>query len=264
MKRVSYCLRLWRAYLRVGFLTMTQYPADTVILLISMLVREASGFVGILAIVGVTGGMGNWNVYEVCILFSMCAVIEAIGQAFFDNVWGMDHMMRRGELDVFLTRPAPVFLQVLGQVTHFQAVLSLIIYVGIFVWAALQLNLHIGLYEALILVEYVIFGTMVNSGIYAIFNFLNFWIVQGEDIAVLVQTCREFVKYPLNVFPAAIQGFFTFLLPLGFAAYYPAMALLGKTTLPVELMLPAVGVFVVFLAFLVWRAGLRGYNSTGT
>ena len=122
MKRVSYCLRLWRAYLRVGFLTMTQYPADTVILLISMLVREASGFVGILAIVGVTGGMGNWNVYEVCILFSMCAVIEAIGQAFFDNVWGMDHMMRRGELDVFLTRPAPVFLQVLGQVTHFQAV----------------------------------------------------------------------------------------------------------------------------------------------
>ena len=71
---------------------------------------EASGFVGILAIVGVTGGMGNWNVYEVCILFSMCAVIEAIGQAFFDNVWGMDHMMRRGELDVFLTRPAPVFL----------------------------------------------------------------------------------------------------------------------------------------------------------
>ena len=131
-------------------------------------------------------------------------------------------------------------------------------------WAALQLNLHIGLYEALILVEYVIFGTMVNSGIYAIFNFLNFWIVQGEDIAVLVQTCREFVKYPLNVFPAAIQGFFTFLLPLGFVAYYPAMALLGKTALPVELMLPAVGVFVVFLAFLVWRAGLRGYNSTGT
>ena len=88
--------------------------------------------------------------------------------------------MRRGELDVFLTRPAPVFLQVLGQVTHFQAVLSLIIYVGIFVWAALQLNLHIGLYEALILVEYVIFGTMVNSGIYAIFNFLNFWIVPGR------------------------------------------------------------------------------------
>ena len=44
------------------------------ILLISMLVREASGFVGILAIVGVTGGMGNWNVYEVCIfVFHVCS-----------------------------------------------------------------------------------------------------------------------------------------------------------------------------------------------
>ena len=81
---------------------------------------------------------------------------------------------------------------------------------------------------------------------------------------MLVQTCREFVKYPLNVFPAAIPGVLYLSAAAGFVAYYPAMALLGKTTLPVELMLPAVGVFVVFLAFLVWRAGLRGYNSTGT
>ena len=81
---------------------------------------------------------------------------------------------------------------------------------------------------------------------------------------MLVQTCREFVKYPLNVFPAAIQGFFTFLLPLGFVAYYPAMALLGKTSLPVPVLMPVVAAVVILLAALIWNAGLRGYNSTGT
>nr|WP_296265815.1 ABC-2 family transporter protein [uncultured Merdimonas sp.] len=264
MKRVKYNWELWCAYMRVGFLTMTQYPADTIIMLISMLVREASGFIGILTIAGVTGGVGNWNIYEVCILFSMCAVIEAIGQAFFDNVWGLDYIVRKGELDVFLTRPASIVIQMLGKVMHFQAVLSMFIYIGIFVWAAMKLSLVFGPYQILILAEYVIFGTMVNSGIYMIFNCLNFWIVQGEDIAVLVQTCREFVKYPLNVFPAAIQGFFTFLLPLGFVAYYPAMALLGKTSLPVPVLMPVVAAVVILLAALIWNAGLRGYNSTGT
>ena len=155
-------------------------------------------------------------------------------------------------------------MQVLGEYMFFQAILATVVYVGIFLWAAWQIGLSFGGYEVLLLLEYLVCGTIINSGIYLIFNCLNFWLIQGGDMAVLVQTCREFVKYPLNVFPAAIQGFFTFLLPLGFVAYYPAMALLGKTTLPVELMLPAVGVFVVFLAFLVWRAGLKGYNSTGT
>lgn len=264
MRRIKYYAGLWRAYLRIGFLTMTQYPSDTVIWIISMLVREASGFVGILAIAGVTGGLGEWNVYEICMLFAMCAVIEAIGQAFFDCVWGIDSMIRRGEIDVFLVRPASPFFQVLGQRIHFQAVLSMLVYIGIFVWAACAEGLAIGWREALFIAEYILCGTVINSGIYTIFNSLNFWIVQGEDIAVLVQTCREFVKYPLHIFPVAIQGFFTFLLPLGFVAYYPALALFGKTDLPVAWLLPLVAAGVFLAASAVWKSGIRGYNSTGT
>ena len=115
IRRLAYGWQLWKGYMRIGFLKMTQYPADTSIWLVSMLIREASGFIGILAIAGVTGGIGSWNVYEICILFSMCAVIEAIGQTFFDSVWELINMIRWGRLDVYLTRPAPVLLQVLGE-----------------------------------------------------------------------------------------------------------------------------------------------------
>ena len=46
MKRFVHYLRLWMGYQRRGFLEMTQYPADTVIMVISLLLREASGFIG--------------------------------------------------------------------------------------------------------------------------------------------------------------------------------------------------------------------------
>src|SRR5699024_8061214 len=92
--RLRYYGRLWKAYMRIGLLTTTQYPADTVIWIISMLLREAAGFVGILAIASVMGSLGAWSFYEICLLFSMCAVIEAISMAFFDNVWSIDSMIR--------------------------------------------------------------------------------------------------------------------------------------------------------------------------
>ena len=57
--------------MRIGFLCMTQYPADTMIWFISMIIREACGFVGILAVAGVTGHLGDWGIYEICLLFSM-------------------------------------------------------------------------------------------------------------------------------------------------------------------------------------------------
>lgn len=262
--KLKYYVRLWAAYARIGLLMTTQYPADTFIWIVSMIIREASGFIGILAIAGVTGGLGEWGFYEICLLFSMCAVIEAIGQAFFDNVWSIDLFIRRGDMDVFLVRPASPFFQMLGKRMHFQAVLSMFFYIGIFIWSVNGIQLTFGFHEIFVLLEYLICGTMINSGIYTIFNCLNFWIVQGEDVAVLVQTCREFVKYPLHIFPAFIQGFFTYFLPLGFVAYYPVLCLLGKTEMPVEFLLPAVAVLVAGIAGVFWRMGIKGYNSTGT
>ena len=110
----------------------------------------------------VTGGLGTWGFYEICLLFSMCAVIEAIGQAFFDNVWSIDKMIRRGEMDVFLIRPASPFVQMLGQIMHFQAVLSMVVYVGILAWSIHGIGLSVGVREIVLLVEYVIFGTVIT------------------------------------------------------------------------------------------------------
>ena len=42
--RMKYYAKLWLRYMRIGFLCMTQYPADTMIWFISMIIREACGF----------------------------------------------------------------------------------------------------------------------------------------------------------------------------------------------------------------------------
>lgn len=264
MKRLRYYVRLWNGYQRIGFLVLTQYPADTVIWIISMLLREGAGFLGVVTIANVAGGLGSWNLYEICLLFSMCAIIEAMGQAFFDNVWGISHNVTRGLLDVLLVRPAPPFFQLIGQVVHYQAVISMAVYGAVMVYSLVQLKIGFSVGLVLFLMEFIICGTMINSGIYAVFNSLNFWVIQGEDISVLVQTCREFVKYPLGVFPGVIQSFFTFIIPFGFVGFYPASFLTGKAGEWVIYALPVCALLVLGVGMLVWRAGLRVYDSAGS
>ena len=264
MRRALYYMRVCKAYLRIGFVTLVQYPADTVIWILSMLLREASGFIGIITIASVAGGLGNWGIYEICILFSICAIIEAIGQAFLDCVWNISSSIRKGKLDVILVRPVSPFVQLLGQRVHFQAVITMVIYIGILAYSMRQLGISGGVGTILFLLETIICGMLINTGLYTIFNSLNFWIVNGNDVAELVLTCREFAKYPLSVFPMMIRTFFTYMIPFGFMGYYPVAFLTGKTGAWVIWAMPLAAFGVASVAGLLWKAGLRGYNSTGT
>lgn len=264
MKRLKYYVRLWCGYMRIGLLVLVQYPADTMTWIASMLLREAAGFLGIVTIANVAGGLGSWNLYEICLLFSMCAIIEAVGQAFLDNVWGINGQVRRGTLDVLLVRPASPFIQMMGQRFHFQAVLSMLVYAGVMIWSMSKLNIGFRIGTILFLLEFLVCATAINTGIYTIFNAFDFWIVQGEDIAAFVQTCREFAKYPLVVFPVVIKGFFTYIIPFGFVGFYPAAYLAGKAGIEVVLLLPVCAGVVTAIAALLWRRGIGSYNSTGT
>ena len=83
-------------------------------------------------------------------------------------------------------------------------------------------------------------------------------------MAVLVQTCREFAKYPIGAFPGVIRTIFTYVLPFGFVGYYPAAYLTGKTGSWVLAGLPLSAVAVAAVAAVFWRLGSRAYDSTGT
>ena len=264
MNRVVYYLRLWKGYQRRGFLEMTQYPTDTVIMIISLLLREAAGFIGILAIAYAAGGLGGWGVYEICLMFSMCALVESISMTFLDNVWEINRLVHQGRMDVFLVRPAPLFFQVLGDVAHYPALVSMVIYAGTMIFSMAQLGIGFSAGLLLFMAEYLVCGVLVNTGIYTIFNSLNFWIIQGEDVAVLVQTCREFAKYPIGAFPGIIQMVFTYVLPFGFVGYYPAAYLAGKTGNWVLAGLPLSAAAVSLAAAVFWKLGTQAYDSTGT
>lgn len=241
-----------------------QYPMTSFLWFISAIVKEATGFLGIILIARTLGGLGGWNLYEICVLFGMAMIPESLGQIFFDSVWNIGGSVQNGGMDKLLIRPIPVLFQFLCSRYFFQGIITFVSGVAIVIFGEMQLGLVFSVEKILFLLEFIVLGTILNSSIYLIFNCLNFWLIQGNEISNLVQTFRQFAKYPLGVFPVVIKFCMTTITPFGFVGYYPALYMIGRGNSMMPFILPLVAGAVAFLGIRIWCAGVRGYNSTGT
>jgi ABC-2 type transport system permease protein len=75
---------------------------------------------------------------------------------------------------------------------------------------------------------------------------------------------HEFAKYPLSMYPRAIGLLLTWLIPFGFASFYPASYLLGRDASALVWLGPAVSALLLVAGYRVWLFGLRHYASTGS
>jgi ABC-2 type transport system permease protein len=78
----------------------------------------------------------------------------------------------------------------------------------------------------------------------------------------------EMLSYPMSVYEEWFRKFFTYVIPMAFINYVPALRLLGRVD---ELPAPWVGwlsplacVAVFAVALRVWNWGVRKYQSTGS
>jgi len=73
----------------------------------------------------------------------------------------------------------------------------------------------------------------------------------------------------MHIYEAWMRSVFTFVIPMAFINYYPALYLLGKpdpTGMPAWLpfIAPLVALLVFAVAVRVWRVGVQHYQSTGS
>jgi ABC-2 type transport system permease protein len=114
------------------------------------------------------------------------------------------------------------------------------------------------------------------GGAMLLFSFLlmvatvSFWHTRSGKLQDMVQASgRAFAGYPLSIYPTGVRWFLTLALPLALVTYYPAQRLLGRNETGALLPILSVaaipmGLLFLGLAGLVWRAGLRHYQSTGS
>lgn len=178
--------------------------------------------------------------------------------------------VRDGSLDTMLVRPVPVLAQVAADRFALRRLGRVGQGLGVLGWALSSLDVAWTPGKVLLVPVMVVAGAAIFAAVMVVGAAFQFVAGDAAEVqnAFMYGGCTM-LKYPPTVFAADLLRGVTFVVPLAFVNWLPALYLLGR---PDPLGLPGwaafaspLVAFAVFLpASLAWRAGVRSYRSTGS
>jgi ABC-2 type transport system permease protein len=214
--------------------------------------------------------MAGWTLWEVALLYAIAETSFATAELVGSGLDDFQVRVAQGTFDRVLTRPRGAFFQVLaddlalrraGRVAQGLLVLAL---------ATRNLSLSWTPDKLLVLLMALVCGAAIFFSVFVLAASFCFWSVEGKEATHVVSYGGvTLVDYPIDIYAGWLQRFVTFLLPLAFVSYYPALYLLDRPDplgLPPWLRLasPLAAVGLGVLAMVGWSLGVRRYQSTGS
>lgn len=204
----------------------------------------------------------GWNLYEMLLLQSIFITSGGLSYLLWEGmVYSTMFRVVDGTFEVVLLKPlSPLFYLVVSSFNP-QSFGTVIGGSVLFGFALSQT----GVASAMAAAQFLLFfaaGFFVLSGINMMMAAMSFKWVRNTRITEIFNSVLNFGKYPAGIFPTAVRGVTTFIIPVMMIGFFPASALLGR--LPPEAYL-AIIPCVLFMLFGVWvyKLMVRKYEGVG-
>lgn len=263
-------VQLYGRYLGISIRSQMQYHASFVMQSVGHLLMTVLEFVGMLILFDRFGRLEHWRLEEVALFYGMINIAFSFADAFSRGFDLLGNQIKSGDFDRVLLRPRSAALQVAGQELTLKRIGRLAQGLFVFFWAVGQLDLDWSVSKSLLMVSTIAGGAAMFAGLVILQATLAFWTTESLEIMNTVTYGGvETAQYPLSIYREWFRKFFTFVVPLAFANYYPVLAILGKpdpwgAPAWIQWLSPAVGLLFLLACLRVWRFGVRHYTSTGS
>ena len=264
--KIKRFFRLYTRYVAQYFKSVFEYPVDTVIRILAMVITQFSGYVAIWAMFQNITDIAGWSFWEVVLIYATMSMVIGLGELFFEGVWSIAGLAGRGKLDIYLTRPFPVLPQILVSSVGIHGLGNFVTALIFFVQAIAHLSVSLSLIHMILFFLLVITALPIHFSLLLLGNSVSLLTrqINSGSFPTLILKLSDFTKYPISIYPRLLQIVFTFLVPYAFVSYYPATYLLGKGDFPwFALLGPVISAIFLLLSVRVFSYGLGKYESTG-
>jgi ABC-2 type transport system permease protein len=254
-------LRSLGAHIRAAM----QYEADFWILVVAAMLMQAVGVVFLGAVFARIPRLNGWSFWDVVLIYAMVTIAEGIGSLFFEGTWRLSRRVNLGELDYALVRPYPVVLQVMSSDIGLNGAGNLVTG-GILLGLGLaHVDLHWTFATVALTVVLMISAILVKLAISLGTNAAAFWIAGPYNtFAYAMHQVGELARYPITIYATGVRVAIGLLIPFAFVSFFPISALLGRGSWAwLGFLTPLAAAYCVLVTALVFRRGLRRYESTG-
>ncbi|MFE4492907.1 ABC transporter permease [Streptomyces niveus] len=230
----------------------------------------AFDFIAILMMFSHVDRLGGYSLPEVAFLYGAAGASFGLADLAMGSTDRLGRRIRDGTLDTLLVRPAPVLAQVaadrfalrrLGRITQGLLVLGYALVTVDIAWTPVKVAM---------IPMMIISGAVIFSAVFVAGAAFQFWAQDAAEVQnSFTYGGTTLLQYPPTVFAKDLVRGVTFVVPLAFVNWLPALYVMDRDDplgLPdwVAFLPPLVAAGFCAVAGLAWRAGLRGYRSTGS
>ena len=210
--------------------------------------------------------LAGWSFEEVLFLYGFSLIPYGLFNVLSMNLYDFgNNYIIEGKFDRVLLRPISSLFQVLFETFRIESLQE--VATGLFAvwWAARRLGIHWTGVDAALVLLWSLCGGVIYVSIFLLLSTVSFWFEDRIGVHPPVWNLIAFGRYPLSIYSGVIQFVLSWIIPFGFASFYPSVRLLGRAEFRAYAPLaPVVAAACLTITILVWNFGTRHYASTGS
>lgn len=258
-------MKLYGKYLKLHFKALLQYKASFLLSFISQFFIFFSYYFVILSLFDKFNNIKGFTLYEVLLTFAVIQFGYAFVETFARGIDQFDQLIINGTFDQILLRPKNVFLQTMAHEINYVKLSRLIQAVVVLMIALCNLPISWNIYRVICLLLMLLSAIAIFLGLFILAASYCFITVQGLEVRNLFTDGGKYMaQYPIGVFKKGFVLFFTVIIPYAFVNYYPLLYFIGKESNPLYGLSPIIVFLYLIPCFLVFKAGMKRYSSTGS
>ncbi len=207
--------------------------------------------------------IGPWNKPQLMFFISYMLTLDQIHMTFVSgNFWMLSHEIRTGGLDFILLKPLNSVFSVffrhirVSSLVNFITVWVILYYYGSQIPLSFVDWLLVPLFILLSLALLVLMEICLITS--------TFWLTEGWGINFLRMQFQQMARWPYFVFSGYTQKFFLVAAPILLIGSSPVQYLYDKSKINWLLALILAITFFWFLHRILWKIGLRKYDSASS
>jgi len=242
------------------------YRGDFLLSVLTTVLATACGMAVVFLIFQHVPRIAGWSFTQILFLYGFSLLPLSLFNTISINLYYFsDSYIIMGKFDQVLLRPVNPLFQVLSEKFRLEALGDMALGLAIVLSCARALGVRLGVWEWLFIALATVCGCALYTSVFLMLTSVSFWMEDRVGVVPPIYNMLAFGRYPLDIYGQFIRFLLSWVVPFGFASFYPTAHLLGKDAYRAyAYALPLVTAFFVLAALAVWSRGVRNYTSTGS
>jgi len=265
-------MRSLREYLRLYWIieaqfikARMQYRADFIISSVGMFASSLATLGVFWVIFDSIPNLAGWSLMEIVFIYAFYMIAISPMQILFDNFWDLRYQIQQGTFIKYYFRPLNMMFYFISEVFDIKGLTQLAAGTILLIYSGSQLHVSWTLFRIALLFITLFSAALVQISIMVSASCAAFWVINSYPVLGLAWKLREFSPYPMSIFDGAFRFAFTYIIPIGFVAFYPSQLFLRPSEVSsLVYFSPLIGIGLFTLTYWIWTKGVNSYTGTGS